>query len=89
MATMFVRHHVKDFSTWKKRYDSFDEERKGMGVTAHGAYQAEGDACDVTVFHDFDNMEAAKAFANSARLKEVMQEAGVDGAPDIWFATKA
>ncbi len=32
--------------------------------------------------------DAAKAFAGSARLKEVMEAAGVVGAPDIWFANQ-
>lgn len=89
MATMFARHRVKDFASWKKRYDEFDSERKGMGVTGHGVYQADGDPNDVTVYHEFESVAAAKTFAGSARLKEVMEEAGVDGAPDIWLTTKA
>lgn len=88
MATMFVRHQVKDFRSWKAAYDSFDEERKGMGVTGHGVYQTDGSPNDVTVYHHFESMDAAKAFAGSARLKEVMQEAGVVGTPDIWFTMK-
>jgi quinol monooxygenase YgiN len=89
MATLFVRHKVKDFGTWKAAYDMFDAERKTMGVTGHGVYQADDNPNDITVYHHFDNMEAAKAFAGSARLKEIMEGAGVVGAPDIWFTKKA
>ena len=89
MATLFVRHTVKDFPAWKKVYDSFDAERKGMGVTGDGVYQADGNSTDVTVYHHFDSMESAKAFAASARLKEIMSEAGVTGEPTVWFTTKA
>lgn len=89
MATMFVRHKVKDFNSWKAAYDEFDSERKSMGVTAHGVFQADGDANDVTVYHEFGTMDAARAFAESARLKEVMQAAGVVGTPDIWFTNRA
>ena len=88
MATLFVRHSVKDFSTWKSAYDAFDAERKTMGVTGHGAFQATGNANDVTVYHEFDSIDKAKAFADSPRLKEVMQNAGVVGPPDIWFANR-
>ena len=88
MATLFVRHEVKEFSTWKAAYDSFDAERKTMGVTSHGAYQADDNPNNVTVYHRFDNMDAAKEFAGSARLKEVMHAAGVVGAPDIWFTNE-
>ena len=88
MATLFVRHKVEDFGTWKKAYDAFDTERKTMGVTGHGVYQLEGNPNDVTVFHKFANMNAAKTFANSDRLKEIMKGAGVVGKPDMWFTVE-
>ena len=88
MATLFVRHKVKDFNTWKAAYDEFDAERKSMGVTGDGVYQADGDPNDVTVYHHFEGMESAKAFMNSPRLREVMDKAGVDGTPDVWFVNK-
>ncbi len=89
MATLFVRHTVKDFPAWKNVYDSFDAERRGLGVTGEGVYQADGDPTDVTVYHHFDSMESAKAFAANPRLKEIMSEAGVTGEPTVWFTTKA
>ena len=88
MATIFVRHRVRDFDHWKKAYDAFDEERRGMGVTGAGVYQADDNPRDVTVYHHFDTMERARAFAQSDRLREVMVEAGVDGDPAIWFTNK-
>ena len=89
MATLFVRHDVADFGQWKRAYDAFDEERRSMGVTGHGVYQTDGNPNDVTVYHDFESMDAAKAFAGSERLREVMQQAGVQGEPMVWFTTKA
>jgi hypothetical protein len=80
---------VKDFGSWKAAYDAFDAERKTMGVTGHGVYQADGDPNDVTVYHHFDSMDSAKSFAGSSRLKEVMAKAGVSGPPDIWFTKQA
>ena len=88
MATLFVRHNVADFAQSKKAYDDFDAERKSMGVTGDGVYQADGAANDVTVYHEFATMDAAKAFADSPRLREVMTSAGVQGEPNIWFATR-
>ena len=76
MATLFVRHKVKDFGAWRAAYDRFDEERKTMGVIGHGVYQVENDPNEVTVYHDFASMDAAKAFVGSARLKEVMENVG-------------
>ena len=89
MATLFVRHKVSEFSAWKAAYDAFDAERKSMGVTGDGVYQTDGDPNDVTVYHHFESMDAAKSFMNSDRLREVMTSAGVQGEPKVWFATKA
>ena len=88
MATLFVRHDVADFATWKKAYDDFDAERQTMGVTGHGVYQLEGNPNHVTVYHHFDSMEAAKVFMANPRLGEVMAAAGVQGEPTVWFTTK-
>lgn len=88
MATLFVRHKVADYARWRTAYNDFDTERKGMGVTSHGVYQLDGDPNDVTIYHEFTTVDAAKAFAGSPRLKEVMQAAGVQGMPDIWFANR-
>jgi hypothetical protein len=86
---MFVRHPVKDFKTWKKAYDKFDPERAPMGVIADAVFQASDNPNDVTAWHDFKTLAEAKAFATSARLKEVMKDAGVEGPPTVWFASEA
>ena len=88
MTTMFVRHTVADYANWKKGYDAFDSKRKALGVTAQASYQSVTDPKDITVTHAFGTLEAAKAFASSADLKEAMQKAGVVGEPSIWFANQ-
>ena len=89
MIRMFVRHDVTDYAKWRAVYDGFNQERSGMGVTAHAVYQAADNATDVTVTHDFDDLASAQAFAGGARLKEVMGEAGVAGPPQVWFTSPA
>lgn len=88
MATLFVRHTVADYAAWRKAYDEFDAERKGMGVTSHGVYLLDGNQNDVTVYHEFPDAETAKAFAASPRLKEVMSKAGVQGTPNVWITQR-
>jgi quinol monooxygenase YgiN len=89
MATLFVRHDVSDFAQWKQAYDAFDATRRSMGVTGDGVYQEDGNPTNVTVYHHFDSIEAAKAFAASTELRDVMEKAGVAGEPTIWFANQA
>lgn len=85
MIRMFARHPVKDFTAWKRVYDDFDEERRGLGVQGESVFQSAEDAHDITVWHDFESAQAAHAFADSSRLREVMDTAGVAAAPTIWF----
>jgi hypothetical protein len=89
MVRMFVRHPVTDFAHWKQAYDDFDEERRGMGVAGDAVFQSADDPNDVTAWHDFQTLESARAFLESARLREVMAAAGVAGEPTIWFTTPA
>lgn len=85
MIRLFVRHPVADFPRWKQAYDDFNPERAGMGVKDHAVFQGLDDAYDVTLWHDFENLEVAQAFLGSPRLKEIMESAGVVGEPTMWF----
>jgi len=89
MIRMFVRHPVLDFAKWKAGYDAFDEERKGLGVQGEAVFIAVDNPKDVTAWHDFESLEAAHAFIESPRLREVMSAAGVAGEPQIWFTAPA
>jgi len=82
---MFIRHEVTDYASWRKVYDAFDTERRDLGVTAHAVYRLVEQPHDVTVWHEFKTIEAARAFAVSPNLKRAMQNAGVKSAPQVWF----
>ncbi len=89
MVRLFVRHEVTDYGPWRAAYNDFDEERRSMGVIGAAVYRSVSDGNDVTIYHDFQTMDAAQAFVGSARLREVMEKAGVSGQPDIWFVEEA
>ncbi len=89
MVRMFVRHRVADFEVWKKAYDAFDSERRGLGVFDDAVFRSADDPSEVTAWHDFETLEVAKNFAGSPRLREIMKNAGVTGEPSIWFASRA
>jgi hypothetical protein len=89
MATLFVRHTATDYATWRRVYDGFQPKAKSMGVISDAVYQAADNPNDITVTHEFASLEGAQAFVGSAELREAMHEAGVAGAPTIWFANRA
>jgi quinol monooxygenase YgiN len=88
MATMFVRHTVSNYKTWRKVYDDFASVQKAKGVTAQAVYQAADNPNDITVTHEFATVEAAQAFVKSEEVKKAIQNAGVVGTPAIWFTNK-
>ena len=89
MVRMFIRHVVRDYGVWRRAYNAFDVERKGMGVSGHAVYRSVAKPNEVTVWHDFASISKANAFAGSPRLREIMKGAGVQGAPTIWFVKPA
>jgi hypothetical protein len=87
MVRLFVRHNVEDYQAWRRGYDEFDPVRRPMGVTDDAVFQSIDDPNDVTVWHDFDTAELAQAFVTSDELRNAMQDAGVQGEPQVWFVT--
>jgi hypothetical protein len=89
MVRLFARMNVADFEAWRKAYDEFYGERGALGVVGAAAFQLVDDPNDVTLWHDFETAELARAFASSDALRDVMQRAGVQGEPQIWFVTES
>jgi len=88
MATLFVRHTVSDYASWRKIYDEFKPTRTSMGVTSDGVYQSAENPNDVTIYHEFASFEDAKKLLASTELREAMVNAGVVGAPDAWITQR-
>jgi len=88
MVTLFVRHTVSNYETWRKAYDDFAPTQKAMGVMAQAVYRGIANPNDVTVAHEFARLETAQGFLASAELGKAMQNAGVVGTPTIWFASR-
>lgn len=86
MATLFVRHKVKDYAAWKRVYDGFAATRKEWGVTRASVHRDAGDPNTLIVTHQFGDVGKAKAFSESDELHKAMENAGVAGPPEIWLS---
>ncbi len=82
-ATLIVRHPVADYAAWRKVYDDVDDLRNSHGCTAERVLVATEDANVVAAIHEFSSVEQAQEFASDPALKDVMERAGVVGAPRI------
>jgi hypothetical protein len=89
MVRMMIRHSVRAYGKWRRAYNGFDRERRGMGVKGHAVYRNTAKPNEITVTHDFASVAKARSFAKSRRLRKAMKGAGVRGAPTIWFVKRA
>jgi heme-degrading monooxygenase HmoA len=89
MATVLVRHKVKDYAKWKTVLDETKPMAKKFGVRSQRVLRNFADPNEVVVVNEFDDMNAAQKFSKSDDLKEAMERAGVAEAPSIWFLNEA
>jgi len=86
-TAVLVQHPVADFETWKAGFDDHEDMRRASGIVGHHINRAEGDPNLVTVFLAVTDVKKAKAFAESADLKDVMEKVGVTGPPEVTWLT--
>ena len=85
MAHMIIRHKVADFSKWKPVYEDHRSAREAAGLKELHLWRNADDPNEVILLLDVSDVAKAKKFSGSSELKEKMQAAGVQGAPDIIF----
>lgn len=82
---MAVTHVVKDFDTWKKGFDEDEMKRSANGLTLRALARGIENPNNVFIFLNVSDLQKAKDFATSPKLKEVMKKLGVMGKPDIIY----
>ena len=82
---LLIRHKVRDFSEWKRGYDAHLPKRTEAGLTEKHLLQGASDANEVVLLFQATDLSRAKAFAESADLRQTMQNVGVLDKPDIYF----
>ncbi len=85
MVHVLVRHKVADFNRWKQAFDSHLASRKHAGETAFRVFHSVDDPREVVLFLDWDSIEGARKFMKSDDLRKAMQQAGVEGAPEVQY----
>lgn len=86
-AAVVVTHPVADFDQWKEGFDEHEPVRKASGMLGHHLNRAEHDPNLVSAYLAVGDVEATKAFAESAELAAKMQEVGVTGPPEMTWMT--
>jgi hypothetical protein len=82
---MLIRHKVRDFAVWKPGYDAHLPKRLEAGLTEVHLLRGAQDANEVVLLFRAADLGRARAFVESADLRETMQKVGVLDHPDIHF----
>lgn len=82
---VIMTHKVKDWDAWKKEFDSHKQTRIDAGMVDRAVGYSIDDNHIVTIVLAITDMAKAKAFFQSADLKEKMAKAGVEGKPTSFF----
>jgi hypothetical protein len=85
MVHVLIRHKVQDFDKWKPAYDAHQQARAAAGLQDLHLWHNIDEPNEIVLLFEVADVEKAKAFARSSDLKERMRDAGVMGAPDIFF----
>jgi quinol monooxygenase YgiN len=89
MVYVLVRHKVADFNRWKEAFDADATARKRAGEIAFHVFRSMADASDLFLLLDWESADQAKKFMSSGELRERMQQAGVEGIPEIQYLEDA
>jgi hypothetical protein len=89
MAKVIVQHHVVDYDKWFAVFTEHGAVRRRHGATGHAVSRAIDDPNSIVIVNDFATLAGAQAFAADPSLPEVMHDAGVDGAPQVWITEEA
>jgi hypothetical protein len=80
-----MMHKVKDWDAWKKEFDDHKQVRADAGLIDRALGHAVDDPKHVGIVFAVTDMAKAKAFLQSADLKDKMEKAGVEGRPTSFF----
>jgi heme-degrading monooxygenase HmoA len=89
MAHVLVHHKVADYAKWKPVFDKHSSIRAQNGSRGGKVFRNVSNPNDLFLLLEWDTLENAQKFSQSENLKEAMQDAGVEGIPEIYFVEEA
>ena len=85
MATVFIRHRIKNYAKWKKTFDAFAPTRRAGGERAYSIGHLPGKPNNLCLHFQWDTAANAAKFLKSKELRAAMKDAGVTDKPDIFI----
>ena len=76
---------VKDYVAWKADFDDYKAGRQESGQHAHQIFCDPDDSNNLVILVEWDSIENAKAFMESAKLRELEQEGHVTDPGETFY----
>ena len=86
MASVFLKIRVADFDKWKAVFDRTQPRREAETAIGHSVHRDADQPTPPIVALRVRDLGTIRAFTQSDELRAIMQEAGVQAPPHIWFA---
>jgi quinol monooxygenase YgiN len=87
LPALIIRHEVRDWAAWKAAFDEHADARAAAGIVGHAVNRSTQNPNVVVVYLQAESEASLRAFTANTDVKQVMQAAGVVGAPDLSFVT--
>jgi quinol monooxygenase YgiN len=87
MQFVLVIHRIEDYIIWKKIFDNATTIRKEAGEISYQLLKYELDSNKIVHFSEWNSLENAKVFFESAKLVQIRKDAGVK-APEFIYLTQ-
>lgn len=85
MTTIFIKHTVEDYDSWKPVFDAHANTREEYG--SHEDYRLfheAGTPNEVVMIGEWESVETFQRYMEESDLEEKMGEAGVVGEPEVY-----
>ncbi len=88
MVIAIIQHQVKEFTAWKKIFDTDVPNLTKAGIKVVGIYRSVKNPNDVTLIFEAPKVELYDIIMSDAKRQEDIKKAGVIGAPVVTFLNK-
>ena len=89
MPYVLIRHKVEDYAKWRPGYNEHGSTRKAGGCMGTHVFRNAENPSEIVILLEWDEMENARQFIQSADLREEMKRHGLADEPDIYFLDDA
>ena len=83
MITVLISHKVRDFNLWLNGFEDNSTARELSGCKGCRVFTDPDNSTQVTIEAQWKSLSTFNKYFESSRLRQVMDEAGVIGQPDV------